>query len=338
MAGGKYLQVCAVMRETELMSIIDFKRRISGELNRLRAHAHRPFDNGVCWGLGFAWRQLPHSEPFLITSSIVARGLYDCSRLGEPLGEVSELLADSMHGLGLWFEKWYVHINNTDTCLPVYSPGIREPIVNAAAHATATILLWLRAEGVSTSNVEEILLGFDGIRSQRIPRLGWIYAPGNYIVDLLHQCYILNAFSDVYGSNTVEEAVAEMIGQFATPEGFADALRIVPPGAVVGHPRDIPWLRPFGDGSIELLPKVARLWSLGELLVLICHLAETSERREGWTRLATKVADLIMTRLTNADTIEAKYPRHVMHALHGLSCYLSLLRMRSLEVRSNRSK
>lgn len=329
MADGKYLQACAVMRGTGLISATDFKRRVSLALDRLRGHALRPFHVGSCWGLGFSWRSLPSQEPFLITTGIIGRGLFDCARVGESSEALKVMLKDSMQCLELWFQEWSVRVDEIGVSLPVYSPGIREPIYNAASYAMAAHLLWQRTQSGSISRDTSIPLKLEKIRSAHLKGLGWTYAPGNLVVDLLHQCYILNALADIHGGSLVEEFALEMVGQFATPEGFADALRLLPLGGKAGQSRDIPWLRPFDKGSVELLPKVARLWSLGELLVLVSHLACDGVRRDGWVSLGARAARLIMSILTSPDAVEAKYPRHVMHAVHGLSCYLSVLRRRS---------
>lgn len=329
MADGKYLQVCAVMRETGLMSATDFGRRVSLVLDRLRSTALQPFHAGSCWGLGFSWRGLSPKEPFLITTAIVCRGLLDCARAGENSEAMQTILRDSMRCLEIWFQEWSAHVDDIGICIPVYSAELRQPVYNAASYAIATHLLWQITTGESISKGVSSLLILEKIRSVRFKGLGWIYAPGNFVVDLLHQCYILNAFVDIDGGSSVEESAMEMVGQFATPEGFADALRLVPDANEAGQYRDIPWLRPFDRGSVELLPKVARLWSLGELLVLVSHLACTGIRSDGWLRLGARSALLIVNALNNPNAVEAKYPRHVMHAVHGLSCYLSVLRRRS---------
>jgi hypothetical protein len=329
MADGKYLQACSVMRNTGLVSEVVFQRRVALALDRLRLHVLQPFHAGSCWGLGFAWRGLPSQEPFLITTAIVGRGLLDCARVGQSSEVLQRTLSDSMRGLELWFQEWSVRVDEIGVSLPVYSPGIREPIYNAASYAMAAHLLWQRTQSESISRDTSIPLKLEKIRSAHLKGLGWTYAPGNLVVDLLHQCYILNALADIHGGSLVEEFALEMVGQFATPEGFADALRLLPLGGKAGQSRDIPWLRPFDKGSVELLPKVARLWSLGELLVLVSHLACDGVRRDGWVSLGARAARLIMSILTSPDAVEAKYPRHVMHAVHGLSCYLSVLRRRS---------
>lgn len=329
MADGKYLQTCAVMRETGLMSTKDFNRRVALTLDRLTEHALRPFHAGCCWGLGFSWRGLPPDEPFLITTAIIGRGLLDCGRVTENSEALERTLLDSMQCLKLWFQEWSVSVEDLDFSLPFYSPGIREPIYNAASYAISAYLLWKRTQGQPPSCDAAIIFALDKIRSVRTKGLGWIYAPGTLIIDLLHQCYILNSLADIHGESSVEESALEMVGQFATPEGFADAIRLVPQSGVAGNSRDIPWVRPFDGRSVELLPKVARLWSLGELLVFVSRLACVGSHRDGWLRLGAKAARLILSILTSPDAVEAKYPRHVMHAVHGLSCYLSVLRRRS---------
>ncbi len=190
-------------------------------------------------------------------------------------------------------------------------------------------LLWKRTQGQSPSCDAGILFVLDEIRSVRAKGVGWIYASGNLVIDLLHQCYILNSLADIHGESLVEESVLEMVGQFATPEEFSGAIRLVPQSGVAANSRDISWARPFDGRSVELLPKVARLWSLGELLIFVSRLTCAGSHRDGWVRLGAKVARLIVSILTSPDAVEAKYPRHVMHAVHGLSCYLSVLRRRS---------
>lgn len=330
MADGKYLQACAVLYDSSLISYADLELRVSAAIERLRACVLQPFEKGVGWGLGFPWRALPPTEPFLITSAVVVRGLLDCAHAGERSDELQMLLREGMSCLERWVREWSVNVEDTHFSLPAYSPGIREPIFNAACYCMATLWFWRRNQyDFSVLPDDQIFPRLEGIRSLRVAGLGWTYATGNLIVDLLHQCYILNALADTQGINFVEEFVIEMVGQFATPEGFADALRFVPHNTSVDHSRDIPWLRSFGGGSIELLPKIARLWSLGELLVLFSRLAEHGIRQEGWARLGARTADLIMTRLSSLDSNEGKFPRHVMHALHGLSCYLHFMRRRS---------
>jgi hypothetical protein len=143
---------------------------------------------------------------------------------------------------------------------------------------------------------------------------------------LLHQCYILNALCDVAAGSEPERFAREIVGQFAGPCCFADALAWHPEGGEVPVLREIPWLRPLGGGHVQLMPKPARLWSLGELLVVTTRLAREGEHPSAWLRLGTSISAKIIERLGDADDAERQYPRHVMHALHGLACQLRLLR------------
>ncbi len=328
MADGKCLQVLAALRRAKLLSAVQFDARSTSICARLESSALRCFDDTRCWGLGFSWRNLPATEPFLITSAIVTRGLLDCQQEGLASEPFLNLLRKGGEGLSRWMQQLALPVDEPGVTIPAYSPGIREPIYNAAAYAWGTLRLLEDTEGLPPSGAG-MLSAMEWIRSRRIAGLGWAYSPNSPVVDLLHQCYILNALADAFGVGSIEAASADMVGQFAGPCCFADAIRLVKDGEGTADVRDIPWLRPLGIRQLELLPKPARLWSLGELLVLLSRLGLDGARSDAWVRLGRRVAESILLRLSAPDDAEAQYPRHVMHAVHGLACYLELLRKRA---------
>lgn len=326
MADGKYLQSLAVLRSTGLMSLPHFQQRSLDACARIEKSAIK-FEDGVGWGLGFSWRNLYPTEPFLITSAIVTRGLLDCYCQGLVSDRVVNLLSIGTAGLDGWIRNNSISVDD-GYGLPVYSPNIREPIYNAASYAFGTLNLIDKSEGWAPSNINSLEV-MKWIRSRRAVGLGWAYSPTSPIVDLLHQCYILNSLADVFGVQSVEKECVEMLGQFAGPCCFSDAIRLVMGKEELSSKRDIPWLRSLGDFQLEMLPKRARLWSLGELLVLLSRLGEEGENSEAWVRQARQVAEMIVSRLSEEDDKEARYPRHAMHAVHGLASYLALLRKRA---------
>ncbi len=326
MADGKYLQVLAVLRSTGLISKPHFQQRSLDACARIEKSAIK-LEDGVGWGLGFSWRNLSPTEPFLITTAIVTRGLLDCHHQGLASDRAVNLLSTGAAGLVVWIRNNSVVVNEKYS-LPVYSPNIREPIYNAASYAFGTLKLIDKSEGRTPSNIDTLDV-MEWISLRRVAGLGWPYSPASPIVDLLHQCYILNSLADVFGAQSVEKECAEMLSQFAAPCCFSDAIRLVMSKEELSSKRDIPWLRSLGDFQLELLPKRARLWSLGELLVLLSRLGEEGENSEAWVRQARQVAEMIVSRLSAEDDEEARYPRHTMHAVHGLASYLALLRKRT---------
>lgn len=327
MADGKYLQALAVLRSTGLISISNFQRQSLDACARIETNALKSVE-GITWGLSFSWRNLSATEPFLITSAIVSRGLLDCHCQRVVSGQATSLLRLGWAGLKAWIRELSIPVNEEHIALPVYSPNIREPVYNAAAYALATLTLIDESEGQAPPSTDTLRVT-EWIRARRVAGLGWPYSPTSPVVDLLHQCYILNALADAFGVRSIEQECAEMMGQFAGPCCFADAMRLVMGSEESANARDIPWLRPLGDSRVELLPKPARLWSLGELLVLLSRLGLEGKHSEAWVRQGRRVAEAIMSRLTVADDAEASYPRHVMHAVHGLASYLALLRKRT---------
>lgn len=326
MADGKYLHSLAVLRSTGLISMPHFQQRSLEACDRIEKSAIK-FEDGVGWGLGFSWRTLSPTEPFLITTAIVTRGLLDSHHQGLVSDRVANILHLGSVGLERWIGNHSISVNEGPN-LPVYSPNIREPIYNAASYALGTLNLIDKSKGRAPSNIDSLEV-MEWIRSCRVAGLGWPYSPTSPIVDLLHQCYILNSLADLFGAKSVEKECAEMLGQFAAPCCFSDAIRLVMSKEELSSKRDIPWLRSLGDFQLELLPKRARLWSLGELLVLLSRLGEEGDNSEAWVRQARQVAEMIVSRLSVEDDEEVRYPRHTMHAVHGLASYLALLRKRA---------
>lgn len=156
------------------------------------------------------------------------------------------------------------------------------------------------------------------IRSRRLSRLGWPYSPASGVVDLLHQGYLLNTMADVFGVHSVEAASFDLIGQFAGPVGFADVIHLLPPGRAKKGGHSIFWIWSFAGGDLEIPPNSARLWSLGELLVLVSRLGDDGEQADGWLRLGRSIAVTIMHRLTCDNDDVARFLRHAMHARHSL--------------------
>jgi hypothetical protein len=328
MADGKYLSTLAELYQSNIISLVQFSHSAASACKRLEGVERFPFKQGACWGLDFSWRNLAVTEPFLITSAIITRGLLDCSSEVLLASQAANLLRLGRDGLKGWIRELSIAVDDRGLTLPAYSPNIREPIYNAAAYALATLRLIDESEGRVPSN-RDTLHAIEWIRLRRVPGLGWPYSPTSPVIDLLHQCYLLNALADVFGVRSIEHECAEMLGQFAGPCCFADTMRLVRGSEEFADARDIPWLRPLGDCFVEVLPKPARLWSLGELLVLLSRLGLEGKHSEAWVRQGRRVATLIMSRLSAEEDTEARYPRHVMHAVHGLACYLALLRKRA---------
>ncbi len=333
MADGKYLQTLAVLKSTQLISMSHFQQRSFDACARIAKNVLKSSE-GITWGLGFSWRNLSDKEPYLITSAIVSRGLLDCHYQGLASELLGNILRLAGAGLRTWVRELSIPVNDEHIALPAYSPNIREPIYNAAVYALGTLKLIDASEGVLPSSTDRLDV-MEWIRLRRIAGLGWPYSPYSPLVDLLHQCYILNSLADVFGTQSVEKECAEMLGQFAGPCCFADAIRLVMNKDELSNNHNIPWLRSLGDFQLEILPKPARLWSLGELLVLLSRLGMEGVHSEAWVRQARQVAEMIISRLSAEDDVEALYPRHVMHAVHGLASYLALLRKR---VRKNTIK
>lgn len=84
MADGKYLQLLAVLRRSQLISAARFEAQVGSACDRLREAAQQTAIGwtGWVWGLGFPGRELPPSEPFLVTSAVIVRAALECWQQG----------------------------------------------------------------------------------------------------------------------------------------------------------------------------------------------------------------------------------------------------------------
>src|SRR5262245_32375185 len=78
LAEAKYLQALASLHRSGLLSTSNLEQRTSEVLPRLMAANLSSQSGYALWGLGFAWNgwvPLDANEPYLITTSMVARAL-----------------------------------------------------------------------------------------------------------------------------------------------------------------------------------------------------------------------------------------------------------------------
>lgn len=326
MAEGKYLQTLASLRRSGLIGSADYLRRVTAASNRLVATAiHRP-DLKISWGLGFSWRDCDKYEPFLITTAIVVRGLTDVC-VAERKTDTA-LLMTAIHGLSQWFEALSIALDNEGAAatFPIYSPNMALPVTNAAAYGASTLHVAVRSGFVA--RVPKSVPGvIDHVRSVYLDGIGWNYMPRNLVVDLVHQCYILDSLLGVYGCESTESTALATLGNFWLGEFTADRGRwmetlgkdtAVPMGAV---------LRQCPSGWLVMDAVPARLWSLGEMSVIVARLARVGCFSEYWMGVMRRLALALISRLTGPPEGEAEFFRHTTHAAHGLAETLETLRM-----------
>lgn len=325
MAEGRFLAAIAASARTGLITPTQFQAMAAASAKRLAKRA-TPFGEGLGWGLEFGYRGLGGREPYLITTAMVAEGLIELSDLLPDVSLLTELREQVLDGMAGWFRDASVFNADLGIPLPVYSPNLRRPIVNAAAYCLGTLLSG-RPQDPSADQWRSALAC---VAKGRLPGIGWPYEPDSSIVDLLHQCYILNALgmglpAELWNSPQADLAAVETVSLFWDPSGSLDV-------AVLHEhpelpPRNPGTLRRIGNSFVTMKPKPARLWSLGELLVtLSSRIADHSDSSAArWRYYAQPVCEAVLSRLAS-DTTEAHFPRHQMHAALGLARYMEAVR------------
>lgn len=314
MAAGRYLSAQAVLCSCGLLSPAALSDAARGAVTALDAHAVRaPGIDGPAWGLGFAWKDLPADEPFLVTTALVAQGLADAARAC-PTDAVLAARADAALGsLSQWCEGLLAPDARTGIAWPAYSPRLRRPIYNAAAVAWGALHEHAPAHAVSAGE------GLARLHAARSGAVGWVYEPGSEVVDLVHQCYLLGAVCRILAPQEAGRLAVTALAEFVGPNGWVEALRVQrtwPERAEGGawvRARDADWL------LLDLRP--ARAWSLGEALALAATLARAGA--PGWRVRARGLGEQACALADDAGAAEAGFFRHTMHLAHGMARLLA---------------
>lgn len=315
MAEAKYLMVLQILYETNLLSGSRFELLVSQACERLAESAipQTPGD-GSLWGLGFVFREQATNEPYLITSALVTHALELCLKSQAQCDTSTPLLDSALQGLASWFSTYTIPIGGA-LDFPVYSPGIREPVLNSATYAASILLAFDKQHKASAV--------LDWVVNSRVNDVGWLYAPNNFVIDLLHQCYILNSLRNYLAPNSIERFSAETLSLFLSMDNVSDSVKLV--SSDQASPND-PFIKRVGNHKIQAPSKKARLWSLGEALVLCTWLTTNGQNQKAWRKLSLHFGELVVRDLNDNSRNEGNYPRHIMHALHGLASLLQLLR------------
>lgn len=327
MADGRFLAAAATAARTRLIPMGQLRSMAKAALLRLD-QAALPFAGGLGWGLGFDHGASDQREPFLITTAMIAEGLIELAPLLPDQPLAARLRDASQDALRTWCRTESALNADLGMELPIYSATIRRPILNAAIYAISVLARSAaRSENVASA---DLISSLRRIRDLRRPGIGWLDDPESPVIDLLHQCFILNSLSaglpaDLRNMAAEDLAMVETLSLFSALPGFLDTASLVrdpelpPTGGVV--------LRPIGDAFLAIRPKPARLWSLGELLVALSWRIEgRSDGRTGqWRAYAAPACEALLARLAEGD-VETTFPRQQMYAAFGLARFLAALR------------
>lgn len=318
MAAGKYLSAVAALVGTRLLKAEVAGRKLQWSLAALQQSAlPSPGGEGRSWGLGFPWRNLPTTEPFLITSALVTRGLCEAAAALPQQGQLAELAQQSLAGLSSWCTGWLASDAQSGSVLPAYSPGIRRAIYNAAAAAWSVLL------NHHPERYQEAVAALHRIWACRIKDSGWCYEAGNGVIDLLHQAYLYGAMRPVIPPQEMEPEMLSTFSQFSLSPCWMDVVHLLPQerSEQIGHR----WARHAGPHWLVLDARPARLWSLGELLLVLSEVAGAGDS-SAWMARGGDVAAEVLRRAKLPNEPEMAYARHTMHLAHGLAVYIATKR------------
>jgi hypothetical protein len=323
MADAKYLSAIAEIRRIGLINSDSYIERLDSVVTRLKNHNLSKSSELACWGLGFDYGETPTDEPYLITTSFVAKGLVanNCPET-QPLCKAALAWLNSYQ----WTVQAKTGKNDCEVVkLPCYNPKSQTLIYNAVAQ-WAGVLRWSQEKEVVDPSWDLDAIR-DLILADYVEPVGWRYSPVSTRFDLLHLCYILDGLSMLCAMNDTEDKALKAVSFFLDGKGgfldkfdlfnLQDSMKAVTRSYACS-------ILPVGEFWVLRHHVEAKLWSLGELLGVLCNLARRGEYYRFWERVAHRTAFLLITELKK-DQEETKYPRDMGHVINGLSTYVGLL-------------
>lgn len=281
------------------------------------AKTRTPFADGYGWGLGFKHGTADASEPYLVTTAIVALGLrkfeqhFD-SPPASLKADIQSQRADAVSAMSSWMDPSLSCGGGHGTGLPFYSPRVLERVFNPIALAITELVLFERENtGLSQREYGR----YDRlIANQYISEVGWPYSAETNIVDLLHQTFIIDSLQE-RGIASLQ-AVKDTVLLFGTPFGHCDSAKVLSQS----EPRtrlDQCVLR--GGKWLRLKAKYARVWSLGSYLQVLSNVQVNDDVwKEDWSPLARSVAREALDSWGRKTDPDWRYPRQYLFVAAGL--------------------
>lgn len=333
MAEGKYLLTLAALKRAGCLGDIRHEEWLTAAKSRLQAHAIPTGEQGIGFGLNFGYKDAAADEPYLITTSIVLRGLLENLALLDHtkniFGSLPQNCLNWMHNLPKLKIK-----HTTLHHVPVFSPHNPKIVFNAVAYWAGTLHLasdmGFSCQDASWREVPRWMW------ETFVPGHGWPYEPESTRFDLLHQCYILNSLRALRSATDLEWMAVQTLSWFAIPGGLMDKYDLQSPeeavslatksGSVCAH---------FGPNQAVIMhDEPARMWSWGEMLAVMATMAAQGKLSEYW-HASMKRSTRWTTDTWHDGTIEESLStfgfRHLMHLAHGLACVLEVLRSPGFE-------
>lgn len=322
MAEAKYLLAIDEMVRSGLMSDKSHARRAGDAVGRLEASAVVNEERVRAWGLGFAHGEGTAEEPYVVTTAFAAQALLSIDRRGHtPHARV--VLEATLRWLDERVPLQRKALSAGHTQVPQYSP-------HTAAVITNSVALWAAGVALREGRRSDIAGPLEWIDTQYVAGAGWPYAPEHPRVDLVHQCYILNALGSISGYGAVEGRALECLSPFLQFGELIDKFDILPMEEAVAtaamsrssllHVRD--------EIGLVLYADAARPWGVGEFFLLCSFLERAGRHPQYWRAVGRRWAAHYLDHFDGVEMVQRWGLRQTMHVAHGLAAMLSNVRGR----------
>lgn len=305
MAEGKFLSAIAALEKCGLLKTGKFHHLAERSLARLESISLWT-DAGRGFGLGFSYSDVAADVPYTITTAIVTEGL-----LAAASRSSSNIFTDMAAEARLWMTNDENLVSSSQGSMPRYAPT-KDAIVTNVVSFWSSVLGDEHEDLTSRARYH--------VRQAYVMGVGWPYRADSSRFDLLHACYSARSLITV---PTEAGKIATAISRFVTPTGFLDKFDLVgiEEAVLVASRASSPLVRIEEECGFVYFDAPARVWSLGELLVVAAMRPGASLFEGFWRAVERRV----LAEILSAD-FSTLGPRHAMHAAHGLSLALERAR------------
>ena len=307
MAEGKFLSTVSALKRCGLINTAKFEVLAERSLRRLE-DLSSALDSGRGFGLGFSYSGAAADVPYTITTAVVTEGL---------LAAASQSSLGDFDAMSTATRAWMTN----DEVLVLTGQG-RVPKYSLTDEAVITNVVGFWSSVLGEAHADLASQGRDYVHQSYVKGIGWPYKTGSSRFDLLHACYAARSHLEEPAD---ARAVATAVSRFMMPTGFVDKFDLVEieeAALAVSRASSARALIEESRGFV-FYDEPARVWSLGELLVVAAMLPGGAILEGFWNSVTRRALIQIM-----AIDFSGVGPRHAMHAAHGLAMTLEGARVR----------
>lgn len=331
MADAKYLSAISSLRRQGRINSNAFVADVLDVVTRLYKHATYRRGGAISWGLKFPYKNAPGDESYLITTALVAVGVFEAMLTEPALMDKSEIIALSHEISASLSDRSSERLMKTSLGLvhaPPFSASFDFHVWNTLAMWCAAVALARELNVIGTECYFRSTGIGEEILKRWVPDIGWPYSEVHPIFDLVHQGYIVHGLTFLFGSHALRNHALVLLTVFEENDGHCDTMTCLPLAeARIRHMKAASQrLRIIGGNGLIIGRGAARDWSVGELLAVAGRLGRDISSDRYFLFFCRRLLQSYTPQFQTIVERNEPLLRGEMHIAHGIALCLEALR------------